>query len=405
MQNKYKNLEEYLYLFACAILTAQVAYTSTMFYKPLLLDRRLALLIWAVIFVKVMVFDRKDTKYFAIAGIVIGVCALIFKFTEQDIWINLKRWALTEYHMVITFLLMVIGAKNVDFKKILKVYIFSSGAVLLAAFVASMVGFIPNLQFVREDGITVRNSFGSVYPTDFSAHILFLMMAYGYLRKGKLKIIEYLVGFIIAGSVYYFCDARNSMIGIVLFLVGYFLIQLCEQKCADKIAWIVGKKFLSVVCMMSMVIGTVLMIVLTKLYSPNNSILAKFPKTVQSRFIMGQEAISKYGIHVFGQKIPMVGAGGKTEWPKNYFFLDCSYVYVLLCYGLLMLTVVLAIYVLLCLKNKTDLYLLYVVAVIAFVCMFEHHLIDLGYNPFTLALFATMNNKNLCEEKEIDEKG
>ena len=274
--------------------------------------------------------------------------------------------------------------------------------MVLAAFVASMAGYIPNLQYVREGGSRIRNSFGIVYPTDFAAHILFMMFAYGYLRSEKLQIVEYLIGLTIVGCVYYFCDARNNVLGMLLFIIGFVLINICERLYLGKATWEKTKKILSGLCCVSMIVFMSVMILLTMLYSESNAIWMLFPQTVRSRLIMGQEGVLKYGIHLLGQKIPMVGAGGSTSWPENYFFLDCSYVYILLCYGLLMLILVLLIYFLISMKNKSDLYLLYVIGVIAFVCMFEHHLTDLGYNPFTLALFATIN-KTYPKNEQINE--
>lgn len=86
----------------------------------------------------------------------------------------------------------------------------------------------------------------------------------------------------------------------------------------------------------------------------------------------------------------MNGNGFSTKTPNwdKYFFVDCSYIYNYLRYGLVFLLVLLIVYVACCKKYYDDKYFLLTVALISLNCMIAHHLIELAYNPFALALFA-----------------
>ena len=102
----------------------------------------------------------------------------------------------------------------------------------------------------------------------------------------------------------------------------------------------------------------------------------------------------EYGFRLFGQYVKMVGNGSTTEiTTKYYFFIDCSYLYVGLQYGLIFLLAVLLIYVLCCRKYQNDRYFLLTIVLISINCMIAHHLLEIAYNPFALALFAKMTKE------------
>ncbi|MCG4787724.1 hypothetical protein L0N33_20610, partial [Roseburia faecis] len=89
---------------------------------------------------------------------------------------------------------------------------------LLLAFVviSAMGGLIRNLVYRRDMTNIVRQSFGIAYPTDFAAHVLYLILAYAYLKFGKIKWYDYVVFLAAAGFLVKFSDARLSAYAIVL---------------------------------------------------------------------------------------------------------------------------------------------------------------------------------------------
>ena len=84
----------------------------------------------------------------------------------------------------------------------------------------------------------------------------------------------------------------------------------------------------------------------------------------------------------------MYGNGGSVEWIEDYFFLDCSYVNILLTWGLILFLSVMILFIYSCTKNRKDLYFQYAIAAIAVNSMIAHHLMDVAYNPFVLAIAA-----------------
>ena len=137
-----------------------------------------------------------------------------------------------------------------------------------------------------------------------------------------------------------------------------------------------------------MPILAILSIALTAIYSDGNSLWSKLDGTLMARLKYGKMAFTDYGIKLFGQHIEMVGNGGSLELKGEYFFLDCSYVNILMTWGIVLLIVVLLLFGYACCKNRKDLYFQYAIALIAVNCVIAHHMMDIAYNPFMLAVLT-----------------
>ena len=71
--------------------------------------------------------------------------------------------------------LFIIGARKIDYKKILKVYLAIEIPLTLITLMAARLGIIENLVYHR--GEQVRMTFGFVYPTNFVSHLMFIIAA------------------------------------------------------------------------------------------------------------------------------------------------------------------------------------------------------------------------------------
>ena len=93
---------------------------------------------------------------------------------------------------------------------------------------------------------------------------------------------------------------------------------------------------------------------------------------------------------IMGQRATLAGDGNSHVPVPDYFFLDSSYVLLLIRYGLLAFAATLLIFVLIARRaqRQRDYTLLIILALITLQSMIEHHLIEIAYNPFILALLA-----------------
>lgn len=82
---------------------------------------------------------------------------------------------------------LIVGAKDVSIDKILKVYLLIDSIIMLIAFVCSQLGMIENLQYWKNE--QMRFALGSVYPTDFAAHIFYIVLVAICLYNRKVNIV------------------------------------------------------------------------------------------------------------------------------------------------------------------------------------------------------------------------
>lgn len=297
-------------------------------------------------------------------------------------------------------MLMIAGTREVSFRKILQTYLILVGGIMALAFAASLLGVIENLQYVTETR-GIRNSFGIVYTTDFAAHMFYLVLIFFYLKGEKLRAYHYILTLGLAGLVYYFCNARLDSGSIALvsivFALGNGLLHAKYISQRLRRLWTRVWELAGPLILPAMAAFAIL---ITATFQEGNALLDAFEKESGRRIGMGKQAMEEYGIKLFGQYIEMVGNGGTTErHGSEYFFLDCSYVNIFMRFGVIVMLLVLWIYGYSCWKNRHDQYFLYAIALLAFNCLIAHHLLEMAYNPFNLALFAT------CVRRPVEREG
>lgn len=364
-----------LYLIALAMFILGESLSSTMFQVPGMIYSICKMIPLLLIFIKVLLYDIYSPKLFWISVIAIGlggVIAIKSGYKEPLFW-----------------LLMILGAKDVPWKKILQIYVIIKSSLLILTVSASLLGVIENLQYIVEDRGGIRNSFGTIYPTDFASQIFFLILVIFYLLNKELKLWQCAIATVVAGLVFYFCNTRLDVGCIFLLILAFFLLYLYQNKKTvtknyhgfkgwkKKIFWV-------------MPVSMIIMVVATVFYKSDSFVFSKMNAILSNRLQLGKIGLNRYGVSLFGQPVEMVGNGGSTVLLKEYFFVDCSYLYIFLRYGLIFFFVVMAVYVLCCRKFKNDPYFLVAIALVSINCMIAHHLMELAYCPFALALFASV---------------
>ena len=329
----------------------------------------------ALILVRVGYSEKYNRKE---AIVVIGLCLIFSLAAERN-----------GYEVLTDVLILILGAKGISFRKIMKVYFVTTILLLVYTIGAALTGRIENLVYYQESRRT-RTAFGSVYPTDFSAHIFYSILVYFYLRNEKLKYVEMAIAALLGVLVYWFCDARLNTIcifGAVLLFAFHKFIKDRRVK--------MGKPYemntvIAGLLATSATICASVMISLTIFYNSGNKFIALLDNMLSSRLRLGHKGIDIYQFSFWGQYIPMRGLGGTVEEAKHYFFLDSSYLYIVLQYGLLVLGAVLFMWLLIGIKAKVqkEWSLLLIIGIIAVQSMVEHHMLNIAYNPFLWALFA-----------------
>ena len=345
-----------------------------------------------------------------IIGITIGALKLAVD-------LRMKTWELIVFGLTITvamlqyyhrpdeyvlaFAVLFIGAYNVDYRKMLKVYLGLGISYTVFVVIGCLLGYIENLTFTLWNG-NVRNSFGFNYPTDFTAHLFFFIAVWCILRYEKITWIEIGVFAAVMLWSYFGCYARNNTIciGLVIMLCILEKVLPSEKKFALR-----ENKVLKAVCVMIpfLIIGG--MIFLSLIYNDGNAILSKLNDVFNSRFQLGKYGFVEYGLSPWGKLIEMQGFGRIEGGMENlwntglsYFVLDCSYVNILLQFGVVLFCVLVILQFVEMVRNyQADcLFLLMIYIVICIQCAVEHHYLEIAYNPllfFSMIKYGKFNNK------------
>lgn len=354
---------------------------TTMFDFPNIfftLEKCIAL---CLVMIKVAVFDKYNGKQLVFSVTLLAVSALVAVFSK--------------YQEPLIFSLFLLGCKDVEFNKIIKVYFMSTIVVLVAAFVASRLDIIEDLVYIR-DYVVERNSFGIIYPTDFAAHIFFLLCAYYYLIKDSIQEFHLLAGIIISLIVYMYCDTRLDSITMVLLVICIGLMRFDKIFNWNNKIYLRIKRISGNLIPYIPIIGFLFMYCMSYCFQPNITFFRLFNQLLSGRLRLGNKALEDYGVTLFGQQVAMNGNGGSLmNFGGNYFFIDCSYLLVYLCYGILFLFLSFLVHYWCCKKFKSDFCYLVILTIIVINCIVAHHMIELAYNPFYFALFAAKSGLKL----------
>lgn len=287
---------------------------------------------------------------------------------------------------IMLWTLLILGASNVDFKKILGVYLITISGVMTVAFAMAKLGYVTDLRYFTFDR-GFRYALGGIYPTDFMSHIFFLVIAFLYLIKEKINIVWCILLSLAVLGLGKLTDARTATYCAMLCIWGVLIIKKLEPYLSK----IENHKFTNIIknlSIWSMVIGNFIFWTIVLICNQKRIRRFVFPQTIASRIDLTIRAFREFGIPMWGSPVQMRGYGGKINQVKDYFFLDCSYVYILYVYGLVVLLLVFALFIALGYKYKKDWYMLVILFAIALDCTIEHHLTDISYNIFLVAILA-----------------
>lgn len=393
---------EVLFLLGFAVYMFRSIMLTTMFTFPGILSAACLGITILFIGLKIVLFDTYTRK------MLIAVIAIFF--LAGVIYIN------SGYFSVMIWLLIVVGAKDVSFDRLLEVYLLLNISIFVLTVCASFLNLVENLVYYASDE-GIRNSFGYIYVTDFAAHVFFCVLIAFYLGRNQLRWFHYVLTCALAGVVFAFCKAKLDTTCIVITVLLFGIHNILKRQSINEQP---GKKEVEVandlsdvnvfkwtkiyfgwkkiwmrvgVCIMPIL--TMLALILAYQYNPSNEMLVNIDEFSTGRVSLSNMGLKEYGVKLFGQDVPMVGFGGTTEWPKDYFFIDCSYLNILLRYGLVFLVFVLLAYSYICIKNKDNTEFLFLIIILSISSIIDHHLLETAYNPFGFALFAHTKIKQL----------
>lgn len=381
--DKKKKVFEYLFLMFWAAFAGYRTFFNTMLQGNLGVRESNRLMnIWLVliilyIFLKAVIVKCYSRRDILAAGLLLA----FFVISYYHSW--------TKWMELVPFL--IVAGKDVPFDKIVKIFLIIVGGELAAAYITSMIGYSDYTIYIKvtQDGNrTYRHAFGTTYPTTFSEFYFFLSAAALYLRRKKAAIIDVILLLFGAFFLNRYCDAKTDTICLVLLAVLAFFLFLKRylRKRWKQLIRMGSAVLIPIYC-----VSAVMMAWLTVHYDPSNALMWKLNQIITMRLEVGRRGYDRYGIHLWGRKVKYFVNVLKFGGDK-YFNLDCSYVLILINFGVLVFTILMALLTLASYRSwrMGDLALFGILSIIAVECVMENRLLQPQYNVFLLIFFSKL---------------
>lgn len=278
----------------------------------------------------------------------------------------------------LTMFLLIIAAKNIDFSKAIKVSLCGTVLSLTLVLIGCKAGILQDLVWSHYGIGSQAHGLGFTYYSYLSTYVFSVSCMYLYLRRKNYKIIELLILCIIQYYTYLYTTSRLYIYGfaimaIICVLYRYHILKF-EKKIWNLISYALFPFF------------QIAILFITKLYATGNIFLLQIDNVMSGRLSLMSFALKTYGIHILPYYIKMIG--GAENAGAAYFYIDCGYMYVALCFGMIGILVVNGMYIALFRKcQKLEDKFIYIwLIVISVMCISNNFIFSLILNPITLLI-------------------
>lgn len=281
-------------------------------------------------------------------------------------------------------LMLAIGSMAVLPRKTLfrMVLVIQTAALTIIPLFAAL-GLFPN---VIMDTERIRYSLGFTWVTSAPVLFVFASMLFLHLERKRLNGWTFIFLLQLATALFILTDTKMAFFTTML----VFVITLIWWQKPHWLNWL-ENRWVKLVILWLPVVLTIVAILLAGLYQ-DSGFMAKLNDILSGRLANAAEAWQKYGLTLFGQNIVWTGQGITYKPSMHYLYVDCSYLNVLLNYGMvfLLLVFIWCRQVILDLYRRHDmLYLAFFVVILLF-SFLEVRLINPLYDPFIIAAGSYM---------------
>lgn len=348
-----------------------------------LLFPALRILSYSILLIKLLLdfltkeFSLEETIIITVVGILLVISAYVTKDKNLLIY-----WA------------FIVGANNTNFERLIKISLFVHIVTIAFVVLSCYGGVLENRIYYRNvtEQTGKRESLGFEYTTEIINQVFYMVLMWIYIRKDKIKPIEWIAMAGLVLALYIKTDTKNATALAIAAIIGSIVLKYSTsvRKFHKWYAVVAIGIFPAVACFI---------IWASYSYSEANALWVKLNQHISGRLALGKSGILNYGILPFGQ--PIVWVGGTPENGAVYNYVDSSYVQILLNYGPIILSMILAgaVSAGLTLSKKKDMYLFLVLCIIAVHTTFDPQLMWIGYNTFVM-LYSYFKSK---EESSRDE--
>lgn len=322
---------------------------------------------------------------------------IVFLFLQLLSYIVIDSWWLFDVLFLSLFM-----KDRIDYARILDIF---QGTLIIGSIIIASIdflGFKTEYIYLREDG-RIRYNLGFSHPNALGFILLCLCMIY-ILKKNYLRRRD----FFLIVSVGIFCAAvPNSITAAAIIIITVTAEYFEGSKIKRYAVSCVQNKKRLIRCSVVFLIAVIAGIYLITLKGIGREFIHSLSGTLYTRFMYGYRAIRDYGFTLFGQNVAITGDLDiiKGESIKNYFSLDCFYIYLPVTKGVI-LSIFFIGYYIYCMKlaiKKEDIHLLFVMIAMLLYGICETN-IGTFFGSFTF-ICATCCRKRTLEGKINNNEG
>lgn len=307
-----------------------------------------------------------------------------------------------DFLVVILFLLA--GCEGVEIKKFIKCSMIMQIVILSGTILACLLGILPDWTYSSD--LRLRHSYGFVYPSILSSLFFYISLSYFFLRK-TIRVRDILLFEGLNLYLFYLTGSRTAFALLLVVFPLFVVIKNPDEstkKHSNNFSPILKVFLLALpaMCFMSSLF-------LSYEYLENKGYTFVLNILLSNRLMLAAKAIYEQGIHLFGTVVSWVGNGGRGytfESYAGYNFVDNSYMYILITYGIVAVVGVVILYTL-ALKwifeaqnNK----LCFIIVLVVLYGLIEPRLIEIYFNPFVLVVALQIYEKREYIKKSLTEK-
>lgn len=280
------------------------------------------------------------------------------------------------YTLLIT-VLFILSMRNVDYRKCLKLYTITLTICVVIILASCFMGVISDI--VTRTARGDRHGLGFTYTTFLPNYFFHALLLLVLILKDNIKYWHIAILAVCNFFVYHYTFTNAVYYEVFLLLFCVTVTKALNLKLQQKIY-----KWLAIIAVPLMALIAFLC---SYIYPGKTGILLWLNQILTNRLYLGHSAIQKYGIHLLGQNVVWnVGRGFDSRYA--YFYVDSSFVNILLQYGGGVLLLVIVAYTWLFYKSyqlKVP-YLYIVIFVLAIHSTWDPQLIDFKMNGLVLLL-------------------
>ena len=334
------------------------------------LTPKISLLLFIIIFF----INGTVSKRIMYVSLVLGIVTIIVTSITNN------------YALALMFMAIMTCPSGMEISTIAKWEKRSLFCLIVFTIALAVMGIIPSDVVYRENAI--RNSYGFTSANAFANSTLIWMLLFGLQKKERWNWRDTIFCGSIAVAVFLFTNSRMAFI-MSLVLSLFFLMLKKENIFKGKILYQISKlcfPVLMIVCY-----------ICSWLYKGGYYISQLNILNIMMSYRLGfmRNYLRGYGIKLFGQTIKTVSYSQALRTGEAWSGLDNSYMYILICWGLIIAIILSLLYYQLGKYNyeKTNKYEAFVVIVLCIIGITENYLSLVGDN-IAIIMIAIMLNKN-----------